>query len=558
MLVVLNEVHMIKFIFFILFATQVTFAQSTTQNWKVKKIAWTELDEKSFSEFVALIGQAVEKRECNSLQSCLAHPNNPYRGSDATPIKVHADCAKLAYVMRGYFAWKNNLPFSFSSDIQLRNVSGNNRDLRYSRFGNTITERKNALPVKNGSSYQLQNAISLLTKTVPSEVYSAHYRTLYSEDDLSAALFSDFYSANIDKASIRPGTIIYDPNGHVAIVYKITTAGQIYFIDAHPDNSLTSGLYGTKFIRSNPTHGAGFKNFRSYKLVDSVFDQKLDSHVGGRIIPQKNSEIKNFSAMQYFGTDLTPRPDWQNGPFTYNGQNYPYYEYVRIAMSTGTYKINPMTEMKSLAADLCQSVQDRIDSVNAAVTSKIHLKSHIERLPVNIYGTSGEWEEFSTPSRDARLKTSFKELKDTAKNILQKHETGNPQIDYTGQNIKLDMMNAYLKTAQACQITYTNSQSQSVKLNLEQARGRLFEMSFSPYHCPELRWGATAASELATCKDDTTKLKWHQALKWLRFQIDRRYDVKMDYILSELSNGPLPNVGVAQPPDIDIIKTLSQ
>ena len=97
----------------------------TDTSWKVKKTEWTDLDEKEYSEFVSRIGEAVEKRECNSFQSCLRHPNNPYRGSDTTQLKVFADCAKLSYVMRGYFAWKKGLPFGFVNDVNLRQVEDN-------------------------------------------------------------------------------------------------------------------------------------------------------------------------------------------------------------------------------------------------------------------------------------------------------------------------------------------------------------------------------------------------------------------------------------------------
>ena len=59
-------------------------------------------------------------------------------------------------------------------------------------------------------------------------------------------------------------------------------------------------------------------------------------------------------------------------------------------------------------------MQDRIQAVETGLKSGVQNKSHPDRLPENIYGTSGEWEEYSTPSRDARLKTSFLELRDTA------------------------------------------------------------------------------------------------------------------------------------------------
>ena len=51
------------------------------------------------------------------------------------------------------------------------------------------------------------------------------------------------YSPVIDARSIRPGTVIYDPNGHVATIYRIESDGRIRYMDAHPDSSLTRGFY---------------------------------------------------------------------------------------------------------------------------------------------------------------------------------------------------------------------------------------------------------------------------------------------------------------------------
>jgi hypothetical protein len=62
---------------------------------------------------------------------------------------------------------------------------------------------------------------------------------------------------------------------------------------------------------------------------------------------------------------------------------------------------------------------------------------------------------------------------------------------------------------------------------------RLFDLSFDPYHCPERRWGARGA-EFETCTDDSEKDQWYSALRFLRYQAERTYDVRMDFALNEL------------------------
>jgi hypothetical protein len=543
-----NALLVLSFSFFGLFT------QAQTADWKIKKLDWSEADEKSYSEFVSLIGKAVEKRECNSFQSCLKHPNNPYRGSDSDQLKIFADCAKLSYAFRAYFAWKNSLPFSVADDVELRPVPGNDGDKRYSKFGNVVTSRLDFLPKKSGQVWKFVDAVKALNRTIPSAVYSANFRFHYEVSD-DEKLFADFYPVDINREAIVPGTNIYDPNGHVAIVYKITDDGKIYFIDAHPDNSLTSGLFGTKFVRSNPGQGAGFKNFRPIKLAGAQFDSALGSYVGGKIVPAKNADLPDFDLVQFFGTDRVPRTDWSKGLFIYEGTKYNYYDYIRLQLSKGNLKLDPVNEIRSLAADLCQTVQDRIEAVDASLHSGVQQKPHPARLPYNIYGTSGEWEEFSTPSRDARLKTSFVELRQLAEDLYNMYQQHDPRLVYNGADIKGDMLKSYMQVSSQCQIVYKKSNAEKVALTLDQVRERLFALSFDPYHCAELRWGASSPQELASCSDDATKRAWYSQERWLRNQIERRYDVRMDFSLEELK-GPMPGAGVANPPDVDIVSYL--
>ena len=95
--------------------------------------------------------------------------------------------------------------------------------------------------------------------TLRDAVSSATYRI---HPDLEEPYESDFYSPALTPKSIRPGTVIYDPNGHLAIVWQVEADGRIRYIDAHPDNSLTRGFYDLRFVRASPGMGAGFKNWR--------------------------------------------------------------------------------------------------------------------------------------------------------------------------------------------------------------------------------------------------------------------------------------------------------
>jgi hypothetical protein len=82
---------------------------------------------------------------------------------------------------------------------------------------------------------------------------------------------------------------------------------------------------------------------------------------------------------------------------------------------------------------------------------------------------------------------------------------------------------------------------------------RLFKISFDPYHCVELRWGAEG-DERRSCPDNKTKLKWYAAEQRLRNQPDRTYDLQMGFDIDEL-NHHVKGTGINDPPPVDI-KTL--
>ncbi len=531
-----------------------TFARevNASPTWVVRKTHWSVADEKAYQEFVISLGTAVANRSCGSIASCMKSAANPFRKSDPPGVSYFADCADLPYFLRAYFSWKNQLPFAYVNDVNpakgsIGSESGElNRDIRYTPNGNLVASRKNILGGTQG------NPIKLIESGILSDVSSATFRMNYK--DMDKGLFSDFYSTRLDRSGIIPGTNLYDPAGHVAVVYKITDDGHIYYMDAHPDNSLTTGIYSPKFSRSRPSQGAGFKNWRPLNLVDAQTDANGDL-IGGKIVGARDQNLKDFSNEQYYGTDPDRDLKWQKGTFKLSGQSVDYYDYLRAKMAIGELKINPVEEIKTLTNDVCVSLKDRVTSVDSALRSSVAKTAHPDRLPFNIYGTEGSWEEYSSPSRDARLKVSYKDVLDQAKSLISKYNQKDASIVYEGTQIAQDMLEAYKATASACVITYTNSKGAPVNLDLETVRKRLFDLSFDPYHCAELRWGARG-DEASSCQDDENKVAWYRQEKWMRNQIERTYDARMDYKLEEL-DGPKPKAGVANPPDTDIISFLS-
>jgi hypothetical protein len=495
---------------------------------------WNPEDERGFGEFLTSLGDS----DCRTVNDCLHGPGNPFRASDLDGIFFRSDCADLPYVLRFYYAWKRGLPFGYVSDVEPR---GHTRDIRYTARGNAAQSRV-TVPGGVFSGYDVM-------ETLRDMVSSATYRI---GPELEDPLPPDFYSPAIDPKSIRPGTVIYDPNGHLAMVYRVDPDGRIHYLDAHPDNAMTRGFYDVRFVRAPPGMGAGFKNWRPVTLVGAT-RQKDGTYIGGHVEVPLNRQIADFSVEQFFGNGARPADDteWRDGTFTLNKEVLDYYDYVRARLAGGTLAFDPLKEVRDLVDSNCADLHYRADAVNVAVAAGVIRRPQPDRLPPNIYGTEGDWEIYSSPSRDARLKTAFKELRDQAGRFMAMYMANDPRLKYKGQNLAVDLLTAYDREAAACKIGYLRSDGSPVSFGYEEARHRLFAMSFDPYHCVERRWGASDPRELATCTDGALKRAWYAAEQGLRNQIDRTYDIEMGFSLDELA-AHVPGSGVRAPPDTDV------
>jgi hypothetical protein len=509
--------------------------------WKITKDHWSEEDEKGFSEFVTALGESG----CSTTEDCFENHLNPFRDSDPNSLVLDGDCADLPYQMRAYYAWKNGLPFSYAVGVSPR--QGSAGDLRFNTKGNKVVARRDVLPWAGGF-----NAISFL-HSIGDAVSSATFRVSHEFD--SGASVSDFYSPKIQKGSIRPGTVIYDINGHVVVVYKVDQDGRVHYMDSHPDRTLTRSTFGAQFARDDPGLGSGFKNFRPVRLVG--YTKASDGSLkGGKLVFAKNEDIPDYSPEQYYGNEPDGSQNWAAGKFMQAGVQVGFYEWVRLQLGDGKNVYNPIFELRNGIRSICGDLKDRVQAVDIAIGDKIHLKAQPARLPNNIYGTdSMEWEIYSTPSRDARLKTRFKELRDNVAKLIDMYNNRDPRVSYDGLQLKETLQKIYDDESAACKIRYRNTNGKEVTLSFDDVRKRLFKLSFDNYHCIERRWGATEDDELESCDDGGEKKRWYEAEQRLRNQIDRTYDTPMNFSLSDLRNKKKGS-GWDEPPDVDVKKVI--
>jgi hypothetical protein len=499
--------------------------------WTITKAEWTATDEKGFGDFVKAIGHS----NCSTSIECLRSPANPYRDSDPKTLKFVADCADFPYMLRAYYAWKNGLPFGY-----VNGLSGKGSDIRFYGGGNRPSSRRDLVDHGGGL-----NAVQLLQE-IHTDVSTATYRTNPGFED---GVQSDFYSPRIQPGTIRPGTAIYDTNGHVGLVYDVEPDGRIDYMDSHPDLSVTRSVYGAQFGQSPARLGGGLKNWRPMELVDAHAENgKL---VGGHIVLKHNSQIPDFSMEQYTGNVPGAKGDGDDARFQYQGVELGMYEYVRVAIAGGSPFYNPVYELRSSMRTICNEMKDRALSVDLAIKDGVDKKPDPSHLPDNIYtANSPEWEGYATPSRDARLKAAFAQLYIDLEKMIFLYNNRDQRIVYDGVFLKQDLENIYKEESAACSISYTNSRGQAVRLGFDDVAQRLFRLDFDPYHCIERRWGATG-DELASCADDETKTRWFKAEQRLRNSADRDYTSQMGFNVAQLEKVSTV-AGSDTPPTVDV------
>lgn len=444
--------------------------------WRIVKDHWDAADEAGYGRFIAALGDSG----CSSSQSCLRDPANPWRGSDGRFLDIDVDCAKLPYLLRAYYAWKNGLPFTYADG-----VTG-------SRFGhspNRIVSR--AAVIDRGEGIDGPAAI----RTLLDNVYSGTFRTDAARDD------GDFYSPALRPGSIRPGTVIYDTNAHVAIVYRVDAAGRIYYMDAHPDFTISRSVFGPQFGQGPAALGWGLRNWRPLKLAGAR--PEGGRLVGGHYLLARNGQIADFSLVQYRGTATAPdgRPRW-----AYNGAPLGFYEYARVAVSGGRADFNPVYELEMGMTTLCNDLEERRQAVEQAVANGISARLHPAGLPADFYSSEdGTWESYATPARDGRLRAGFAALRRELGRMIQMWVNRDPRIVYDGTDLRGDLLAVYDRVSAGCTVTYLASDKRPVRLSFDDVAHRLFALSFDPYNCVELRWGDDGPA----CPDQAGKRRYY-------------------------------------------------
>jgi hypothetical protein len=202
-------------------------------------------------------------------------------------------------------------------------------------------------------------------------------------------------------------------------------------------------------------------------------------------------------------------------------------------------KRTPVKQFDQMVDALCASVTAREGAVDGA--KRLTTAPLPASLPANIYNASGDWQSLSSPGRDTTLRGNVRDIYKFVGDSLQ------------GTDAHLNatrLLAAWNDRSAACHLSYKGSTGAGTPLALGDFVKRAYKISFDPYHCPELRWGAdaTAGAEFSTCNtQDDPHVKRYNDEQSLRNYLDRP-----NGSTTPLGSGP------AQGQDIDFVALIER
>jgi hypothetical protein len=314
---------------------------------------------------------------------------------------------------------------------------------RYSREGNFTVATFDNL----SDPGPLQSFFGRLTL-----VHSGNFRTRPDDSD------SFTYPLVLDRRYVRPGTVFYSPDGHVGMVAEVRKDGTIKLLDAHPDQSITRILLSPKLQVRASNGSGGFRGFR-WAVGRGERAEWIDH----------NERLPGFSLEQSAFAD--------------------FHAEVRKRMRGG--RIDPLaTFERYIREDAYQEALDRAAAVELGWQAA---RERTIAIPENIYEAEGDWENFSTPARDIRLRLSFLGVAEEARRYVQlmREQPKSMRVAVESpEALGRKLLEIKERLFEDLAVPYRMSSGEEISITLAEIERRLFRLSFDPNHPPELRWGS--------------------------------------------------------------------
>lgn len=427
-----------------------------------EKAAWNETYEAFYSAWIEQMfdGAVDENLSFPSLEPVLRDPERNFLhnslglnediGLPATP-----DCADFPYFLRGYFAWKNSLPFSYRRCNRGSAAKPPSCDSAVIRTD--FVQRAAPLAVFKALSRNLMDAVQ-----------SGNGRTALAGQE------TDFYPLPLKREVLWPGTIYADPYGHVLVLTKWVdqtpnSPGILFAFDAQPDNSIARKRFweGTFLFANVASAGPGFKTFRPL----------VNNRLPG------NEKLPNYSLEQ---TTLSPDEF-----------------YAQLYKLINPEGLNARQAYEATLTALIEQLETRVKSVENG-EAYFHKGGSTIAMPngAAIFETVGPWEDFATPSRDMRLLIAMNVLLKFPEKVVRYPELFNLTAE-SARQVKSEIERLHKKMIAEKTIQYIRSDGVPWRLSIADilARKSALEMGYNPNDCVEVRWGAASGTtEYASCR----------------------------------------------------------
>jgi hypothetical protein len=472
------------------------------------RAAWTPSFENLYSAWIEHLFDAPldAQPSWNALHEVLRDRSRNFlydhlsQAEDEQGVAVRPDCADLPYFLRAYFASKLGLPFGWSRCSRGENgVPPACTDFATSSdpfppptgalrsAAEKAAEKPKeppelppwADPKRSGSTWE-NNAKRLgefFRTTLADAAQSGAGRT--SADDETG----DYYPVELSAETLRPGTIFADPYGHVLVVAKripqtATSGGVLLAVDGQPDGTVARKRFwrGNFLFAIDPALGsAGFKRFRTV-LRDGATGKWR--HLG-------NAELPDYSQDQY------------------TGGVEGFYDQMDDVLSPAP--LDPEQALLETIAALEEQVKTRVNSVDNGRKFLASGKPAAD-MPdgAKIFETTGDWEDFSTPSRDLRLLIAIDVARGIPARVARRPERYAMPAGKSADLVRTQLEARLARELHARKFKYVRTDGTEWELTLQDVVDREagLEMAYNPNECVESRWGAPPESdEASTCRD---------------------------------------------------------
>jgi hypothetical protein len=402
-------------------------------------------------------------------------------------LVVRPDCADLPYFLRAYFSFKLGVPFSWSHCSRGENgVPPTCSDLATSTDpfpapdAGTPTFPAWANPARDPDSPWEDNVKrfgEFLRTTLADAAQSGAGRTVPSDEE------SDYYPVALSAETLRPGTIFADPYGHVLVVARripqsTAAGGVLYAVDGQPDGTVARKRFwrGNFLFALDPAlGGAGFKRMRP--IVRDVGTGKLRR--------ARNSELADFSATDQYDRGVEG-----------------FYDRMEDVLSPAP--LDPMRALLETVQALEEQVKTRVISVDNGRKFLAGGKAAAD-MPdgAKIFETTGDWEDFSTPSRDLRLLIAIDVARSLPSRVARRPERFAMPAGKTTEQVQAELQTRLGRELHDRKFQYPRSDGSPWELRLEDvaSRSAALEVAYNPNDCVEQRWGAPqGTAEASTCQ----------------------------------------------------------